>query len=170
MPIICRSRPCGPCIAAKNVILAGVKAVVLHDSSAVELRDLGAQFYLAEGDVGSNRAAACEAKLQELNSAVAVSSSQEQLSESFIAPFDVPLPLPLLPLRCRSVLSQYIFDSALLRSEPVPWTARCSASQSLDLFRPPQYSVSYLMNLSRSRCCRGKPQAVHQEADTGGAA
>lgn len=109
--------PAAPCAAAKNVILAGVKAVVLQDSSAVELRDLGAQFYLAEGDVGSSRAAACEAKLQELNSAVAVSSSQEHLSESFIAPFDVPLLLP--PLRARSsAVAVYL---RLLSFEPVPW-------------------------------------------------
>lgn len=45
--------------AAKNVILAGVKSITLHDRAEVALRDLAAQFYLSEGDVGRNRAEAC---------------------------------------------------------------------------------------------------------------
>jgi molybdopterin/thiamine biosynthesis adenylyltransferase len=57
---------------AKNVILAGVKSVTLQDCSACELSDLGAQFYLTEGDVGKNRAEACAARLSELNPAVEV--------------------------------------------------------------------------------------------------
>ena len=76
-------------IAAKNVILAGVKAVTLHDAETVQLPDLGAQFYLAEGDVGSNRAQACQAKLQELNTAVAVSASSDELSETFLSRYNV---------------------------------------------------------------------------------
>ncbi len=75
--------------AAKNVILAGVKAVTLHDTESVALADLGAQFYLAEADVGSNRAAACQAKLQELNTAVAVTASEEELSDVVLKTFDV---------------------------------------------------------------------------------
>ena len=59
--------------AAKNVILAGVKSVTLLDDATLELRDLSAQFYLAEADVGKKRAAACRDRLQELNTAVAVS-------------------------------------------------------------------------------------------------
>lgn len=38
--------------AAKNLILAGPAAVVLHDDELVELRDLGSNFYLTEADVG----------------------------------------------------------------------------------------------------------------------
>ena len=57
---------------AKNVILAGVKAVTLHDTADATVADLGTQFYLAEADVGSNRAVACRARLAELNPAVAV--------------------------------------------------------------------------------------------------
>lgn len=61
------------CRAAKNVILAGVKSVKLYDPSPVEVKDLGTQFYLSESDVGQPTAAACKAKLQELNTAVQVS-------------------------------------------------------------------------------------------------
>ncbi|KAK9812201.1 hypothetical protein WJX73_003893 [Symbiochloris irregularis] len=74
---------------AKNVILAGVKSVTLHDTAAVQASDLSAQFYLAEADVGSNRAQACQRRLQELNPAVAVSSSQAALDESFLTKFQV---------------------------------------------------------------------------------
>lgn len=41
------------------MILAGVKSLTLHDTSEVTLRDLGAQFYLSEADIGRNRAEAC---------------------------------------------------------------------------------------------------------------
>ena len=58
--------------AAKNVILAGVKSVRLHDPSPVEARDLGSHFYLDQSDIGKPTAAACKAKLQELNTAVNV--------------------------------------------------------------------------------------------------
>ena len=53
--------------------MAGVKSVKLFDSTPVEAKDLGAQFYLAESDIGQPTAAACKAKLQELNTAVKVS-------------------------------------------------------------------------------------------------
>ena len=42
---------------AKNVVLAGVKSVTLHDDKPTELGDLGAQFFLRESDVGQPRAA-----------------------------------------------------------------------------------------------------------------
>ncbi len=36
------------CPAAKNVILAGVRSVTIHDTAKVALQDLSAQFYLGE--------------------------------------------------------------------------------------------------------------------------
>ena len=77
--------------AAKNIILAGVKAVTLHDEGSVQPRDLAAQFYLQEADVGRNRAEACKDRLQELNIAVTVSSSSEELSDAFLKRFQVLL-------------------------------------------------------------------------------
>ena len=62
--------------------MAGVKAVTLQDTAAVELSDLGAHFYLAEGDVGKNRAEACAAKLQELNPAVDVTVVTVDITET----------------------------------------------------------------------------------------
>ena len=75
--------------AAKNVILAGVKSVTLHDKATVHLQDLSAQFYLSKEDVGSNRAEACQARLQELNPAVNVTASQDKLTEAFLTKFQV---------------------------------------------------------------------------------
>ncbi|KAG0490532.1 hypothetical protein HPP92_007395 [Vanilla planifolia] len=70
---------------AKNLVLAGVKSITLHDEGSVELWDLSSNFYFSEDDVGKNRASACVQKLQELNSAVIISTittalSKEQLS------------------------------------------------------------------------------------------
>ncbi|KAK1323707.1 Ubiquitin-activating enzyme E1 1 [Acorus calamus] len=71
---------------AKNLVLAGVKSVTLHDEGAVELWDLCGNFFFSEEDVGKNRALACVQKLQELNNAVVISVlmsklSKEQLSD-----------------------------------------------------------------------------------------
>jgi len=74
---------------AKNVILAGVKAVTLHDTEACELGDLSAHFYLSDEDVGKNRAEACKDALQELNGGVAVTASTEPLTEDFVKKFSV---------------------------------------------------------------------------------
>ncbi|XP_071737960.1 ubiquitin-activating enzyme E1 1-like isoform X2 [Rutidosis leptorrhynchoides] len=70
---------------AKNLILAGVKSVTLHDEESVELWDLSSNFIFSENDVGKNRALASVQKLQELNNAVLVSTlptklTKEQLS------------------------------------------------------------------------------------------
>ncbi|GLT26833.1 hypothetical protein SLA2020_018750 [Shorea laevis] len=70
---------------AKNLILAGVKSVTLHDEGVVELWDLSSNFVFTESDVGKNRALASVQKLQELNNAVVISTltaplSKEQLS------------------------------------------------------------------------------------------
>ncbi|XP_057433289.1 ubiquitin-activating enzyme E1 1-like isoform X2 [Lotus japonicus] len=70
---------------AKNLILAGVKSVTLHDEGTVELWDLSSNFVFTEDDIGKNRAVASVSKLQELNTAVVVLSlttalTKEQLS------------------------------------------------------------------------------------------
>lgn len=81
--------PPAPRPAAKNVILAGVRAVTVHDTRAVQLPHLSSQFYLAEADVGRNRAEACKDKLQELNTAVSVSASSAPLDAGFLKGFQV---------------------------------------------------------------------------------
>ena len=58
---------------AKNVILAGVKAVTLYDPTAVTHRDLGGNPYARNEDVGKPRADCCAPRLAELNPYVTVS-------------------------------------------------------------------------------------------------
>uniref|UniRef100_A0A0D6QW00 E1 ubiquitin-activating enzyme n=1 Tax=Araucaria cunninghamii TaxID=56994 RepID=A0A0D6QW00_ARACU len=72
---------------AKNVILAGVKSVTLHDEGNVEMWDLSANFYFTEADIGKNRAVACWSKLQELNTAVEISTLTSDLTEERLSSF-----------------------------------------------------------------------------------
>lgn len=76
-------------VVAKNLVLAGVKSVTLHDEESVELWDLSSNFYFSEADIGKNRALACVQKLQELNSAVLVSTITGALSKEQLSGFQV---------------------------------------------------------------------------------
>ncbi|XP_069780802.1 ubiquitin-like modifier-activating enzyme 6 [Narcine bancroftii] len=69
---------------AKNIILAGIKALTIHDTKAAENLDLGSNFFLHEDDVASqkNRAAATISQLSELNPYVQVNSSSVLLDEN----------------------------------------------------------------------------------------
>ena len=59
---------------AKNVILANVNSVTLHDEALATADDCGSNFYLTPSEIGANRAAACVQRMQELNPGVAVSA------------------------------------------------------------------------------------------------
>ncbi|MCO5547118.1 hypothetical protein L7F22_000560 [Adiantum nelumboides] len=72
---------------AKNIVLAGVKSVTLHDPGLVEAWDLGANFYLSDSDIGKPRATACAYKLQELNAAVQISVQPAVITHSFLTNF-----------------------------------------------------------------------------------
>ncbi|UYV64203.1 UBA1 [Cordylochernes scorpioides] len=74
---------------AKNVILAGVRSVTLHDTKAATLADLSSQYYLAEATVGKNRAEASLAQLSELNAYVPLYLNTEPLSKDFLSKFQV---------------------------------------------------------------------------------
>ncbi|XP_073140543.1 ubiquitin-activating enzyme E1 1-like isoform X2 [Henckelia pumila] len=72
---------------AKNLILAGVKSVTLHDEGTVELWDMSSNFIFSEEDLGKNRALASVQKLQELNNAVAVSTLTTKLAKDQLSNF-----------------------------------------------------------------------------------
>nr|KYP36358.1 Ubiquitin-activating enzyme E1 1 [Cajanus cajan] len=72
---------------AKNLILAGVKSVTLHDEGNVELWDLSSNFVFSENDIGKNRAVASVSKLQELNNAVVVLSLTTKLTKEQLSNF-----------------------------------------------------------------------------------
>lgn len=75
--------------AAKNLVLAGVKSVTLHDEGLVELWDLSGNFLFSENDVGKNRALASVQKLQELNNAVVVTTLTSKLTKERLSDFQV---------------------------------------------------------------------------------
>ncbi|KAL8544390.1 hypothetical protein ACS0TY_004797 [Phlomoides rotata] len=72
---------------AKNLILAGVKSVTLHDEGKVELWDMSSNFIFSENDLGKNRALASIQKLQELNNAVTVSTLATKLTKEQLSDF-----------------------------------------------------------------------------------
>ncbi|PIN25443.1 Ubiquitin activating enzyme UBA1 [Handroanthus impetiginosus] len=72
---------------AKNLILAGVKSVTLHDEGTVESWDLSSNFVFSEKDLGKNRALASVQKLQELNNAVAISTLTTKLTTEQLSDF-----------------------------------------------------------------------------------
>lgn len=74
---------------AKNVILAGVKSVTLHDEALCTIADLSSQFYLTEADVGKNRAEVCCQQLSELNTYVPTRSYTGELTQEFLKKFRV---------------------------------------------------------------------------------
>lgn len=94
--------------AAKNLILAGVKTVTLHDEGKVELWDLSSNFLFTEDDVGKNRALASVQKLQELNNAVVVHTLTTPLTKEQLSDFQV---------HCQLSLSYSHFDQVLQITE-----------------------------------------------------
>ncbi|KAL2509840.1 Ubiquitin-activating enzyme E1 2 [Forsythia ovata] len=73
--------------SAKNLILAGVKSMTLHDDGTVELWDLSSSFIFSEEDLGKNRALASVQKLQELNNSVIISTLTNELRKEQLSNF-----------------------------------------------------------------------------------
>lgn len=57
---------------AKNICLAGIRKVYLHDTKVVTVQDLATGFFLTEADVGTRRDNAAQKKIQCLNPYVVV--------------------------------------------------------------------------------------------------
>ncbi|CAI9728990.1 ubiquitin-like modifier-activating enzyme 6 [Octopus vulgaris] len=69
---------------AKNIVLAGIKSLTIHDDKVATVTDLGTQFFLHENDVNSglNRAEACCKRIAELNPYVTVNTTSIPLQDS----------------------------------------------------------------------------------------
>lgn len=74
---------------AKNIILAGVKSVTIHDTEPCSIEDLSSQYYLSEKNIGTNRAKVSLENLIELNAYVPVSIHDGDLDEEFLSKFQV---------------------------------------------------------------------------------
>jgi ubiquitin-activating enzyme E1 len=73
---------------AKNLILAGVRSVTIHDEAPVTLADLAAQYYVREAQIGHNRAIVSLPSLVALNEYVSVSVSTDPLTHDFLKTFN----------------------------------------------------------------------------------
>ncbi|EWC48694.1 ubiquitin-activating enzyme E1 1 [Drechslerella stenobrocha 248] len=67
---------------AKNIALAGVKAMAIYDPAPVEIADLSAQFFLRKEEIGRPRAEVTQPRLAELNAYVPVSVHTENPFEN----------------------------------------------------------------------------------------
>lgn len=97
---------------AKNLVLAGIKALTIHDTEKCQAWDLGTNFFLCEDDVINmkNRAEAVLQHIAELNPYVHVTSSSVPFNEttdlSFLDKYQcVVLTEMKLPCRRRSMTS-----------------------------------------------------------------
>lgn len=63
---------------AKNIALAGVKSLTLHDPSPVAIQDLSSQFFVREDDVGQPRDKVTAPRVSELNPYTPVKIHQSQ--------------------------------------------------------------------------------------------
>eukprot|EP00968_Pinguiococcus_pyrenoidosus_P028865 scaffold8168_cov239-Pinguiococcus_pyrenoidosus.AAC.4 len=74
---------------AKNVVLAGIKSLTIHDQTPASFSDLSAQFYLSESSIGETRASASLQSLKQLNEYVSVEKTADSqvLDLAFISRF-----------------------------------------------------------------------------------
>lgn len=73
---------------AKNIILAGVNNVTIHDTRSCRLSDLASNFYLNESHIGKNRALSCLKSLSSLNEYVTVTAKSDELTNDFLSQYN----------------------------------------------------------------------------------
>ena len=74
---------------AKNIILAGVKSVTLHDTKRVTMKDLSSQYFLKKEHLNQNRAAVSKSSLSELNSYVPIYLLEQNLTKECLKNFNI---------------------------------------------------------------------------------
>jgi ubiquitin-activating enzyme E1 len=106
---------------AKNVVLAGVKSVTLHDDAPTQIADLGTQFFLRESDIGQPRAAVTVPRLAELNTYVPIEVHTGELAPSFVSQFGIVVVAGGVPMAqaillndaCRAAGTRFIMAETL---------------------------------------------------------
>lgn len=79
---------------AKNLVLAGIGSLTILDYELVKEEDLGAQFFISDEDIGTNRAQAAAPQVRKLNPRVNVvvdtdNINSKALTPSYFAAFDI---------------------------------------------------------------------------------
>jgi ubiquitin-like 1-activating enzyme E1 A len=85
---------------AKNLVLAGIHSLTVIDHALVTEPDLGAQFFISESDIGTNRAEAAAPNIRKLNPRVTVNVDQADIrtkSPDYFSSFDVVIATDLSP-------------------------------------------------------------------------
>lgn len=85
---------------AKNLVLAGIHSLTIVDHELVTENDLGAQFFVSESDVGTNRAEAAAPQIRKLNPRVNVIVDQADIrskSPDYFGAFDIVIATDLQP-------------------------------------------------------------------------
>lgn len=85
---------------AKNLVLAGINSLTIIDHNIVTERDLGAQFFISETDVGKNRAEAAAPQIRNLNPRVNVIVDTDDISikgPGYFQTYDIVIATDLLP-------------------------------------------------------------------------
>jgi ubiquitin-activating enzyme E1 len=103
---------------AKNVILAGVKSVTLHDDALATMNDLAAQFYITEADIGLPRAQVSAPRLAELNPYVPVAVLTGDIQLETLQQYTV-IVLIEIPLVQQLLIAQFCHeqDIAIITSD-----------------------------------------------------
>ncbi|XP_049268909.1 ubiquitin-like modifier-activating enzyme 1 [Rhipicephalus sanguineus] len=95
---------------AKNIILAGVRSVNIHDEAVCTAGDLSSQYFLGEDTIGENRASACEASLAQLNQYVQVKAHTEPLTNDFLKKITVVV-LTETPLATQQSMAAFTHEN-----------------------------------------------------------
>ncbi|XP_075742971.1 ubiquitin-like modifier-activating enzyme 1 [Rhipicephalus microplus] len=95
---------------AKNIVLAGVRSVTIHDEAACTAADLSSQYFLSEDSVGQNRASASETSLAQLNQYVQVTTHTEPLTNDFLKKFSVVV-LTETPLEAQLSMAAFTHEN-----------------------------------------------------------
>lgn len=85
---------------AKNLVLAGIGSLTIVDHELVTVNDLGAQFFISESDIGTNRAEAAAPQIRKLNPRVHIIVDTEDVSRkgaSYFSAYDIVIATDLNP-------------------------------------------------------------------------
>ncbi|KAN0115180.1 hypothetical protein V8E51_004724 [Hyaloscypha variabilis] len=85
---------------AKNLVLAGIHSLTVVDHEPVTENDLGAQFFISEADVGTNRAEAAAPQIRKLNPRVNVIVDTNDIrtkGPDYFGQFDIVIATDLQP-------------------------------------------------------------------------
>ena len=100
---------------AKNIALAGVKSLTLHDPAPAALADLSSQFFLRPDDVGQPRAAVTAPRVAELNAYTPVSvhpAASLTADLALLRRYQVVV-LTATPLADQLAIAQYCHDHGI---------------------------------------------------------